>query len=440
MLPSTTSGESRTVWPGLTLAGILIVVLLCVAAFWLSRSRTDSNTLAIQQALAEGRIDEAAAQVDSWLRIQPDWALAHYLKARIAWARKDLNTADLELRRAQSLGYPWYELAGLQGLILARAGQLDAAEPPLREAFNRSPGADPEVAEALARLYLGTFRLSEASAVLKHWSEQAPKDAIPYLLQTEVDVRNHVRPAEIIERFRSALERDPGLLRARLGLAETLESNHQNTEAALEYAAYLASKPDDARGYLGAGRNALEMGRDQEALQWLERALTLSPRDPVVLAARATVELRLGHFESALQYLDRSIQIDPFDHGNRYQRMLVLTRLGRKTEADAERQAVERIRKEQDEFGKISRELVRAPLDTGLRFEAARWLIKHGHEDEALEWANLVLRTDPAHPQMNRLLADYYRSRHQLGLANFHEAHAAPSSAQERAPDPSAGK
>ncbi len=328
----------------------------------------------------------------------------------------------------------------MQGLILARTGQLAAAEPSLREAFNRSPGTEPEVAEALARLYLGTFRLSEASAVLKVWSEQSPREALPYLLQTEVDVRNHVRPAEIIERFRSALQRDPGLLRARLSLAETLESNHQNAEAAEEYAAYLAKKPDDARGYLGAGRNALEMGREQDALHFLERALALSPRDPVVLAARATVELRLEHFDRALQYLDQSIEIDPFDHGNRYQRMLVLTRLGRKTDADAERLAVERIRKEQDEFGEISRALLLSPLDAGLRFKAARWLMNHGHEDEALEWANLVLRTDPAHPEMNRLLADYYRSRHQLGLANFHEAHAAPSSGQQRVPDPSAKK
>ncbi len=49
--------------------------------------------------------------------------------------------------------------------------------------------------------------------------------------------------------------------------------------------------------------------------------------------------------------------------------------------------------------------------------------MEHGHEDEAIEWANLVLCLDPAHPAMNRLLADYYRKRSQFGLANLHEAH-----------------
>ena len=48
--------------------------------------------------------------------------------------------------------------------------------------------------------------------------------------------------------------------------------------------------------------------------------------------------------------------------------------------------------------------------------------MEHGREDEAVEWANLVLRADPSHLAMNRLLADYYRKKGQLGLANLHEA------------------
>jgi predicted Zn-dependent protease len=69
--------------------------------------------------------------------------------------------------------------------------------------------------------------------------------------------------------------------------------------------------------------------------------------------------------------------------------------------------------------------MLRNPRDPELRSEAAVWMMKHGHEDEGVEWANLVLRSDPSHPAMNRLLADFYRKKGQIGLANFHEAHAA---------------
>ena len=50
-----------------------------------------------------------------------------------------------------------------------------------------------------------------------------------------------------------------------------------------------------------------------------------------------------------------------------------------------------------------------------------------GIDDEAIDWANLVLHAVPTDPAMNRLLADYYRKKGELGLANFHEAHASGS-------------
>ena len=85
-------------------------------------------------------------------------------------------------------------------------------------------------------------------------------------------------------------------------------------------------------------------------------------------------------------------------------------------------QIIERLKAEQDHFTEISTALIRTPLDTKLRSDAASWLMDHGHEDEAVDWANLVLRSNPSHSAMNQLLADYYRRKGQLGLVNFYEA------------------
>ena len=95
---------------------------------------------------------------------------------------------------------------------------------------------------------------------------------------------------------------------------------------------------------------------------WIER-VELAPGDSEVLAACATRELHRGRLEKALALFDRAIAVDRFDHWNCYQRMLVLSRLGRKAEADVERQRVERLRRDQDRFSEISRALVRNPLD-----------------------------------------------------------------------------
>ncbi len=139
---------------------------------------------------------------------------------------------------------------------MARTNETTEAETLLRQVIDSTGEPDPEVAEALARIYLGTFRLIEAQEVLDRWARAAPADARAHLLQTEVDIRNNARPEVIIARYRAALGRNPKLDRARFGLAEQLRLNHRFAEADDEYAAYLARRPDDPLGYLGAGQSA----------------------------------------------------------------------------------------------------------------------------------------------------------------------------------------
>jgi hypothetical protein len=78
--------------------------------------------------------------------------------------------------------------------------------------------------------------------------------------------------------------------------------------------------------------------------------------------------------------------------------------------------------------------LVDRPTDNGLRWRAARWMIDHGRTEEGLQWARIVLRDQPHHPEANRLLADHHRRRGELGLAHFYELNAAPPPAGAAGP------
>lgn len=416
----------------LRLAGAAGALTIAVAAAMAIGWPAGRDAAEARAALEAGRLDEAARAVDAWLRSSPRSAEAHHLKARIAWARHDPDGVYRELEAARALGYPTEAMGRLWGLLLDRTGRSGQAEPHLRRAYEAGRGPDPEVAEALARIYLGGFRLTEAGAVVDRWARESPGDARPYLYRADIDRRTVRDPLVAIGDYREALRRDPTLDRARLGLADLLRTSHRNAEAAEEYDRYIDRRPDDALGYLGAGQNALELGDEPAAIRRLDRALAMAPRNPVALSARATVEVRAGRFRAAKEYSDRAVRADPFDQANRYQRMLILTRLGDADGAEAERRALDRIREDQAEFDRVSRALVQSPLDVGLRARAARWLMSHGHEDEAIEWANLVLAAEPTHPEMNRLLADHYRKRGQIGLANRHEAVAAPPA--DRAP------
>ncbi len=267
-----------------------------------------------------------------------------------------------------------------------------------------------------------TFRLEESAQVLERWMNDAPDDARPHLFRAEIDVRIKAPSETIIARFQEALKHDRSLARARFGLAGELFESHRYAEAAPEYDAYLTLQPNDPLGYLGACQNALKMGDLPRAQTLIDRALDLAPHDADVLAAQATLALQKGELEKALHFFDLSIKADAFNHRNRYQRMLILSRLGRKAEAENERQTVERLKLEESRFADIGKALLRNPTDSQLRSEAARWLMDHGHDEEAVDWANLVLQANPSDPAMNRLLADHYRKKGQIGLANFYEA------------------
>jgi tetratricopeptide (TPR) repeat protein len=90
-----------------------------------------------------------------------------------------------------------------------------------------------------------------------------------------------------------------------------------NTEAEAAYHRRLAVikrhldlNPDDARAiYLGA--NALvELGQEEEGLEWARRSLMIDPENPLLLYNIACVFCKSGKHEDAIDYLENS-----FEHG-----------------------------------------------------------------------------------------------------------------------------
>ena len=165
-----------------------------------------------------------------------------------------------EAARRQELGFDRYALEVLQAIYQSRGGRINDAEPMLRRAYDRIGGARAEVARELARIYLTTYRLTQAAEVVERYRALMPADPQPYLWSTEIGARTDAMPAEVIRNYRAALERDPDLDKARLGLAEQLTKDRRFDEAEVEYRAYLRRNPRDAAAMVGLGRNALQGG------------------------------------------------------------------------------------------------------------------------------------------------------------------------------------
>jgi Flp pilus assembly protein TadD len=411
-----------TYWLGLSAA--ILVTLSAISIFvWIKAEgrRQERLAIAARAAVASGNSKEAHRVLDLWLAERPDAGEAYYLKAKLELAAKHPQETINNLARALELGYPEPPLATMRAVIQANSGEVDAAEPILKRALIASNAPEPEAAAALARHYLATFKLSQASAAIERWMKDAPNDPMPYLARNEIDMRTDADHSVIIRNYQAALKRDPSLDSARLGLAERLRIAHRLDEAAEEFAAYMKRKPNDAEGVIGAGRTAIERNDLEAGKKLLDRAIELAPKDPVALSERAMVDLREGNYVQARDLLKRVIEVDPFDPEARYSLARALQLTGDAEGAKAQTEDAKRLRVEHLRMTEIRSALVKSPNDVGLRFEAAQWLLSHGHEAEGLDWASQLLKANPSHLPTHRLLLDYYLKKNDIGRANYHK-------------------
>jgi tetratricopeptide (TPR) repeat protein len=376
-----------------------------------------------RQAVAVRRFELAVPALDRWLRSSPDSAEAHFVKSQVYFELARFDETSQALDRAQWLGYPERPLYRQRALLLVRLRRYVEAEPILLHLLDESQEPDPEADEALTLVFLETYRLELAVKVIERWVRDAPRDPRPYLWWTEVDFRLEVDNAEGMERhFRTALELDPKLDRARIGLADLLCRLHRDAEARTEYEAYVARCPDDVRGHIGLAKIDLKDGDIASAVRRVELTLAIDPTNVEVLKMRAAIDSRHGDHAAALRYLNRAIEAAPTDLDSLYARLLALGRLGRKEEVEVERKRVDRLRKDHVDVVRIRDRLIANPNNNDIRFEMAQWMLEHGRSEETKRWIQTILAQQPKHVPSLQLLAKYHEGAGEIGLANYYRS------------------
>jgi tetratricopeptide (TPR) repeat protein len=417
---------ARTQWVCGTVLVLAFLVWLCTKVCVEFERRASARSA--HELINAGKFEEAGLPLARWIKSDPDSAEAHFLVARrsLGLHRFDLGIAELEA--ARKLGYPPNAVAREQGIILARLGRLSEAEPILRPLFQARAGdvsADPDLDEALAKCYIENFRLRAAEDVVSRWIVDAPTSANAYYWNAELKRRKSgVDLPALIRDFEHVLELDGDHDRARIALAELYLKVHRNADAEREYLAYQQRHPDNIDACLGLGQIAAENEQIARAIQLLDRATALAPNDSRPLVARAKIESRRGSLEVALKFLDKAVVVDNVEPEIRYQRSLILSRLGRTDDARREQEEMSRLRKEKEEFDELLDGLLKFPADLDRQIRAARWFFEHGHPEEGARWAEKILRERAHHVEANRLLAAHYEKQGNRGLANFYRLQA----------------
>ncbi len=239
----------------------------------------------------KGRVEEASALLLSYLQKHPQAVAERRLLIRVEASRGQLGAAQAEVARLEKqlgpkspvplieLGYalemshrydealaaydqaaevaPTDALGPLTGgLRAARWGELDLAEPRLREAVRRGP-MDPAAWHALGLVQLSQGNLAGA--------EQA---------------------------YRSGLLADPAALENRVGLATLAISRGDLAAALVQYEAIAQRRPNLPDAQLGRSFALIGLGRFDDARHALDEAARLGGEARVIAAQRRELARR----------------------------------------------------------------------------------------------------------------------------------------------------
>jgi tetratricopeptide (TPR) repeat protein len=185
------------------------------------------------------------------------------------------------------------------------------------------------------------------------------------------------RFADAAQAFRRALEKDPGLLIARVNLAIAYLYVPDHDAARREAEAALPLMPDSPQLNYILGLIARGEGRAEEAAPYLRKVLAMDPKDVGANVTLGQAYLQLRRYDEAVACFRTAVAAEPYNVSAVYNLGVALNRAGRREEAG---KALERFQELRDSAYKTS--LGQSYLEQGKYAEA---LMSTGAEKENVD-------------------------------------------------------
>ena len=217
-------------WIAAALA-FLAIAAAAGAYFGYQEYRESRLADSVRHSFAARRYDEARGPLQRWLDERPRSGEAQYYRAWLALVeQRPADAVDAIERRGS-----WASTARcwMSWWASTRPAPASSTRPsrscggPSTAGASRRPRS-PGSSSASTCPPTGS---TQAAEVVERYRELVPTDPEPYMWSNEIGSRSGATPAILIRNYRAALERDPDLDKARLGLAEQLSKDRRFDEA-----------------------------------------------------------------------------------------------------------------------------------------------------------------------------------------------------------------
>lgn len=237
--------------------------------------------------------------------VQHELGIAYYrtsklIEAKAAFAKAiDEDAADRESVQ-------------MEGLVLYRMGQSDAAIPYLERVLEWVPNANTDAQYVLGLCYLNAQRYDDARRSFAAQFGEPRDSASAYLLLATM-LRRVNLPDAAAAQAQKALEISPGLPMAHFMLGEIALSKLDFNEAIRQLEAERGINPDYAPVYDRLGDAYLKQDRVEDAQQALIKAIALDTTLTQSFLNMGKLLLRRQDIRTAIMYLKHAEKMDPDD-------------------------------------------------------------------------------------------------------------------------------
>ncbi len=322
---------------------------------WAAQQRADALYAEAEQLLAAGRSEEAAARLREAIASDPRHWRSHCALGQILASASRLEEAEAALEASVAV-HPDPSCMAVLAQVLLVGEKLERAEQVLRRAAALD-GAAESVLYNLARLLDRSERLEEAVEVWERYIAVATDPArlaVARLRAARILVLLG-RPVDAIERYRAALQSDPGKHDVRAELAAALMQASRIDAAWSEYEILLAAGAADAAALSNAG-SICQLRRDlPRAVELLSRSVAMDRSSTPTRIALALAQAQSGQDAAAIGTLEAIVADDPENVKAWFLMGQSLRKVGRIEEAQKALQRHEQIHE------KIMRERMAAP-------------------------------------------------------------------------------
>jgi tetratricopeptide (TPR) repeat protein len=301
----------------------------------------------IQQKIVAKRFEDALADLDDVLQIEPDNPDALYMSAVCRRYSRDFDAALRLIERLKEIwpehgrahqeeGHAYRDMGRLDDALLAYAracrfnpalvaswrGQLDILRHKGLDQQARQVGAQLESLQELPQPLLavldlvGQRKLLQAEDICRRFLKKVPHHVEGMRLLADIGVRLGVLDdAEFL--LASALKLEPGNKRVRIDYIQALRKR-QKFSAALEQARLLLdSAPDNPQFKSLFAIESMQTGDYETALATFDEILEKLPTDPVTLTSKGHAHKTCGNYDEAVAAYRAALESTPH-HGEAY--------------------------------------------------------------------------------------------------------------------------